>query len=68
MKILTQDRKAVIDLPKEVWAAEFGQAAAVVCADREPLGIYSDYDRAKAVLREIFDYYRNGKKTYVMPE
>lgn len=70
MKIYTQDRKAIIELPREVWAAENGDKALVVCTSyiSPHIGKYDRFDRAKEVVKEIFDYYRNGKNSYIMPE
>lgn len=71
MKILTQDRTAVIELPREVWAAQNGDdGALVVCTSHisPHIGTYSSIDRAKEVVREIFDYHRNSKNSYIMPE
>lgn len=72
MKILTQDRSAMIELPKEIWATCAGEdhrGLVVGTSDHSStMGIYGSIDRALAVVKEIFDYYRNGKKTYVMPE
>lgn len=72
MKILTQGRTAVIELPKEVWVTSYGpegRAGVFSTSDRMPcLGDYDGIDRAKAVVKEIFDYHRNGKNSYVMPE
>ena len=72
MKILTQGRTAVIELPKEVWAVGYGtegRAGVFSTSHIMPcLGNYDSIDRAQAVVKEIFDYHRNGKNSYIMPE
>lgn len=72
MKIFTQGRTCIIEMPKEVWCSSYGQenrASVFSSSELSPaLGDYKDIGRARAVVKEIFDYYRNGKKTYVMPE
>lgn len=71
MKILTQDRTAVIELPREVWVTPQGPEKAMVVSTSyisPRIGHYDSIDRAKAVVREIFDFHRAGKKTYIMPE
>ena len=71
MKIYTQNRKAVVELPREVWAAGNGDERALVVSTSyiSPyLGEYNSIDRAKEVVKEIFDYHRNGKNSYIMPE
>lgn len=71
MKIYTQNRKAVVELPREVLVAENGNDGALVVSTSyiSPyMGTYSSIDRAKEVVKEIFDYHRNGKNSYIMPE
>lgn len=71
MKIYTQDRKAIIELPREVWATENGDMGALVVGTSyiaPQFGCYATFDRAKEVVKEIFDYHRNGKNSYIMPE
>jgi len=71
MKIYTQDRKAIIELPKEIWATAYGlnRSAIIGTSYIAPsFGIYEGADRAAEILKEIFEYHRAGKKTYIMPE
>ena len=71
MKILTQNREAVVELPREVWATQHGpeRASVVSTSYISPhMGTYNSIDRAKEVVKEIFDYHRNGKNSYIMPE
>lgn len=71
MKILTQNRKAVIELPREVWAVKNGNDGALVACTSyiaPQIGKYDSLDRAKEIVREIFEYYRKGKNSYIMPE
>lgn len=71
MKILTQDRTAVIELPREVWVTPQGPEGAIVVSTSyisPRIGNYGSVDRAKAVVKEIFYFYRSGKNSYIMPE
>lgn len=71
MKILTQDRKAIIELPREIWATAYGVGKSAVIGKSyiaPIIGIYEGEDRATEILKEIFEYYRNGKSSYIMPE
>lgn len=72
MKILTQDRNTVMDIPAEVYVANVDKdCSAVMCSGNRKniyLGTYSSSKRAKEVLGEMFQYYRRGKNSYVMPE
>ena len=72
MKILIQGRTAVIELPREVWTTGYGDeghAGVFSTSYISPcLGHYDSIGRAKAVVKEIFDYHRNGKNSYIMPE
>lgn len=71
MKILTQDRTAVIELPREVWVTPSGPERAMVVSTSyisPQIGQYDSVDRARTVVKEIFNYYRAGKNSYIMPE
>ncbi|MBQ8814109.1 MAG: hypothetical protein IJZ85_06425 [Lachnospiraceae bacterium] len=72
MKILTQGRTAMVELPKEIWATSYGtegRAGVLSSSYISPcLGDYDSIGRAKAVVKELFDYHRNGKNSYIMPE
>lgn len=70
MKILTQSRQSIFDFTGDVWVTEAPDGGLVVAekASGSPyIGTYKDLDRAAEVLNEIFQYYRNGKKSYIMP-
>lgn len=70
MKILLQDRKKIVEMPREIWETQYGDAFGIVGTSYiSPLfGLYATEQRAKEVLSQIFEYYRNGKNSYVMPE
>ena len=71
MKLYTQSRNAIIELPEEIWVSTVGseKTAIISTAYIEPkLGEYESEERARQVLGEIFYYYRNGKSSYIMPE
>ena len=70
MKIYTQDRKRIIEMPREIWVAEMsinGEIYSTAYINAH-LGTYNNIDRAKEVVKEIFDYHRSGKNSYIMPE
>lgn len=66
LKIMVQNRSAIIEQPRCVWAASDGK---VSCNSRRipVLGEYGSEARAVEVLGEIFEYQRNGKRNYYMP-
>lgn len=70
MKIFIQDRRAVIDLPKDVWATQVPSGGYVCCTCHNfpYIGEYSTYERSLEVVHEIFEYYRNGKSSYIAPK
>ena len=70
MKIFTQDRTRIFSFFGDVWTTETPAGGHVVAekANGSPyIGTYKDIDQASEVLKEIFQYYRNGKKSYIMP-
>lgn len=70
MKIYTQDRERIIDIPREIWVTTYGcDGFAIIGTSylRGLLGLYGSEQRAKEVLKEIFEYYRNSKISYTMP-
>lgn len=69
MKIYTQNRERIVEMPKDVRIAFGGSSSVITGSDHSDpvLGKYTTA-RAKEVLREIFQYYRNGKNSYIMPE
>lgn len=70
MKIFTQDRHKVIEMPREMWVVPYDGGYGVLGTSYiTPLfGVYVSDWRAKEVLKELFDYCRNGKSIYIMPE
>ncbi len=70
MKIYTQDRKRIIEMPREIWVTEMDNKGAIFSTAyiNGHLGNYENEDRAKEVVKEIFDYHRNDKNSYIMPE
>ena len=70
MKIYTQDRKRIIEMPREIWVTEMSTNGEIYSTAyiNAHLGTYNNNDRAQEVVKEIFDYYRNGKNSYIMPE
>lgn len=71
MKILTQDRIRIFNFSGNVWAADISGQGYIVTekvSGSPYVGTYKDIDRATEVLREIFQYYRAGEKSYIMPE
>lgn len=70
MKILTQDKKKFVDIPKELWVADFNEYSIIVgkCYINPCLGEYKTADRAAEVFNEIISNYNNGAVAYCMPE
>lgn len=63
MKILKQDRRNIVEMPKKVWVSK-----ECVCSTAGILGKYTERVRAREVLLELFESYQNKEKTFVMPE
>lgn len=57
-------------MPREIWVTEMSTNGEIygTAYINAHLGTYNNNDRAQEVVKEIFDYYRNGKKSYIMPE
>ena len=70
MKIYLQDRKKIIEMPDEIWIGKNEDSYSIFgTAYITPiLGSYDTEKKASKVLNQIFEYYRNGKNSYVMPE
>lgn len=72
MKIMIQDRTMIVEQPRCVWVerAPFGDEGIVYSnLKRAPvLGIYPSIDRAREVLVEVFEYQRNGRYNFYMPQ
>jgi len=72
MKIMTQNRKMIVEQPRCVWVElrEEPEGGGVIASNvrRAPvLGVYPTTERAVEVLNEIFDFQRRGKINYYMP-
>lgn len=63
MKILKQDRRNIVEMPKKVWVSK-----ECVCSSSGILGKYRERARAREVLLELFECYQSKAKTFVMPE
>lgn len=72
MKIMVQDRTMIIEQPRCVWVEQLPFSDKSVVASnlkRAPvLGTYPTLDRAMEVLGEVFEYQRNGKYNFYMPQ
>ena len=72
MKIMVQDRTMIVEQPRCVWVEEmpFSDESVVPSnLKRAPvLGKYPTLDRAKEVLEEVFEYQRNGRYNFYMPQ
>ena len=55
MKIYTQDRRTMVELPREVWAAQVGPdnkgLVAATSYIAPQMGYYDTFDRAKEVVK-----------------
>jgi len=69
MIIYLQNRKRVERVPDRMWITRNGDIYSIVSsAKMNPcMGNYENEERAIEVLREMFQYIRSGKKTYIMP-
>jgi len=72
MKIMLQDRTMIIEQPRCVWVEHLpsgNQGIVASNSKRAPvLGTYQTPDRAKEVLREVFECQRNGRYNFYMPQ
>lgn len=70
MKIFSQDRQLIVDMPRELWVTRSGDNYIVIgtAYSFPTLGTYRTEERAREVLRQIFEYHRTGKNSYIMPE
>lgn len=69
MKLYTQDRERIIEMPREIWVTTYSGRSGIFSTSLEPqLAEYKTEGRAKVVLAELFDYYRNGKNSYALPK
>lgn len=69
MKLYLQDRKALLELPADIWIAEVCDRGLIVSNNRvRPyIAEYASVARAQDVMREIHEYYRDGKNSYTLP-
>lgn len=72
MKIMVQDRTMIVEQPRCVWVEQvpFSDKGAIASnSKRAPiLGKYPSMNRAKEVLKEVFEYQRNGRYNFYMPQ
>lgn len=70
MKLYLQDRQKIIDMPREVWMTGTEKEYYIMGTSyiSPVLAVYDNEKIAKEVLNKMFEYYRNGKNSYVMPE
>lgn len=72
MKIMLQDRTMIVEQPRCVWVEQvpFSDKGIVASnSKRAPiLGTYPSMNRAKEVLKEVFEYQRNGRYNFYMPQ
>lgn len=72
MKIMLQDRTMIVEQPRCVWVEQvpFSDKGIVASnSKRAPvLATYPTLDRAKEVLKEVFECQRNGRYNFYMPQ
>lgn len=71
MKIMLQNRQMIIEQPRCLFIEPQADGSVAVASNARAapaLGTYPSMDRAKEVLNEIFQFQRNGKYNYYMPE
>ena len=72
MKIMVQDRTMIIEQPRCVWVEgmPFGDKGIVASkSKRAPvLGTYPTLDRAKEVLKEMFEHQKSGRYNFYMSQ
>lgn len=70
MKLYLQDRQKIIDMPREVWMTGNGVNYCIMGTSyiSPVLAVYDNEKTAKEVLSKMFEYYRNGKNSYILPE
>lgn len=69
MKLYTQDRERIIEMPREIWVTTYSEKSGIFSTSLHPqLAEYDAEERAKEVLAEIFKYYRNGENSYILPK
>ncbi len=72
MKIMVQDQTIIIEQPRCVWVEQIPSSNEGIVASNSRsvpvLGKYATIDRAKEVLKEVFEYQRNGRCNFYMPQ
>lgn len=72
MKIMNQGRTMIIEQPSCVWVeTDPPDNHGIVASNskRAPqLGRYPTFERAREVLAELFEYQRNGRINFYMPQ
>ena len=72
MKIMVQDRTMIVEQPRCIWVEQLPSSEKGIVASnskRVPvLGTYPTLGRAKEVLGEVFEYRRNGRYNFFMPQ
>ena len=71
MKILTQDRKRLTEVSKELWETRYdGETYAILNHGNFQgyLGLYESESRAKEIILDIYDNLNENKATFKMPE
>ena len=70
MKIYTQDRKRIIEMPREIWIVEIEDNGGIFSTSHSSaeLGTYGTVKRAKEVLEEIFQCCKTGSSIFAMPK
>lgn len=72
MKIMVQDRTMIVEQPRCVWVEQLPFSEEGIIASnskRAPvLRKYASIGRAKEVLKEVFEYQRNARYNFYMPQ
>lgn len=69
MKIFTQNRKYLIEMPKNIWTTNYGNRAGVFC-NNSSVSRLGEYHKGRVleVLGEIAEAYRNSEAVFYMPQ
>lgn len=71
MKIMVQDRTMIVEQPRCVWVEQtpFSEKGIVASNSKcaPVLGTYPSMNRAKEVLKEVFEHQRSGRCNFYMP-
>ena len=69
MKLYLQDREAILELPSDIWVTGVAGKGLSVSSNRvRPyIAEYVSVARAQEIVREIYEYYRDGKNSYTLP-